>query len=280
MESNSRTIKVLIADDNETFRTTLEQKMKDTNYFKEIQKVDNGEDAIDMIATFKPDVLILDVIMPRLDGIGVLEKINEMHLAKNPQIIMVSNFHDDKIVEETLRKGARYYFVKPISIKMLVKRILQLMNFYHEKVDNYLPASMPKAEYIKVKEDDTVYNREAIVTNFIHETGIPPHLSGYRYLIDAILVGMEEDDRINSITKSIYPNVAKINRTTPTRVERGIRNAIESCWNRNHTRMVDEIFKNNVENNKKPTNSEFVAMCADKIRIENNQINWREKAKS
>ena len=280
MESNSRTIKVLIADDNETFRTTLEQKMKETNYFKEFKMVDNGEDAINMIATFKPDILILDVIMPRLDGIGVLEKINEMHLAKNPQIIMVSNLHDEKIVEETLRKGARYYFVKPVSIKMLVKRILQMMNYYHETGENYATKSLPQSEYIKVQEDDSIYNREAIVTNFIHETGIPPHLSGYRYLIDAILVDMEDEDRVNSITKSIYPNVAKMNRTTPTRVERGIRNAIESCWNRNHTRMVDEIFKNNVENDRKPTNSEFVAMCADKIRIENNHINWKEKAKS
>ena len=127
-----------------------------------------------------------------------------------------------------------------------------------------------------VNEEDTIYNREAIITNFMHEIGIPAHLSGYKFLIQAIMMAAQDETGLNAITKCIYPVIAKHNKTTAQRVERAMRNAISEAWNKKHSLLMNNIFENENNENRRPTNSEFIAIAADKVKFENDYINWEE----
>ena len=261
-------IKIVIADDNMEFVSTFARYLEAENDMEVIGTAKDGLEAYDLIIASKPDVVLLDVIMPHLDGIGVLEKLNEYGFM--PICIMLSAVGQDKITQRALNLGAGYYMVKPFEVDLLLKRIrdLKMSQNINGKMNFFIKDAKPtyiNIENTKNKED----NLEALVTNIIHEVGVPAHIKGYQYLRDGIIMVIEDINVLNQITKQLYPDLAKKHKTTPSRVERAIRHAIEVAWTRGQIETVESIFGYTVNANKgKPTNSEFIAMIADKLRLE------------
>ena len=266
-------ITVLIADDNQEFSTTLATYLKNQEDMVVVGRAKDGNEALDMISSLMPDIILLDVIMPHLDGIGVLEQMNMIKLNKKPICIMLSAVGQDKITRRAVELGAEYYVVKPFDIDLLITRIRELKNYKRSQSNNFIPreVGISKPQYIDIsnmsnnKED----NLEALVTNVIHEVGVPAHIKGYQYLREAIIMVVNDIDVINQITKCLYPQIAQKFHTTPSRVERAIRHAIEVAWGRGQQDVVENIFGYTVSASKgKPTNSEFIAMISDKLRLE------------
>ena len=209
--------------------------------------------------------------MPHLDGIGVLEKMNVIKTNKKPICIMLSAVGQDKITQKAVNLGAEYYVVKPFDIELLIKRIRELKDFVPgQNVNNFIGKEI-KQHYVEIplNGEKNQENLEALVTNIIHEVGVPAHIKGYQYLREAIIMVVNDIDVINQITKSLYPKIAYKFNTTPSRVERAIRHAIEVAWGRGQQDVVENIFGYTISAAKgKPTNSEFIAMIADKLRLE------------
>ena len=265
-------ITVLIADDNSEFANNLAAYVEQEEEMEVIGMARDGNEAFDMICSIEPDIALLDVIMPHLDGIGVLEKIKNSNLKKAPLSIMLSAVGQDKITQRAIDLGAEYYVVKPFDIKLLLKRIKDLKNYQPSQFKNVTMMSREiKAPYIEIPGENkkSGENLEALVTNVIHEVGVPAHIKGYQYLREAIILVVNDIDVINQITKQLYPEIAEKFHTTPSRVERAIRHAIEVAWGRGQQEAVESIFGYTVSAAKgKPTNSEFIAMIADKLRLE------------
>ena len=267
-------ITVLIADDNQEFSMTLATYLKSQDDMMVIGRAKDGNEALDMISSLMPDVVLLDVIMPHLDGIGVLEKINMIKMPKKPLCIMLSAVGQDKITQRAIELGAEYYVVKPFDIDLLISRIRELKNYKPAPVNNNFiskETNTSKQQYIEISENkkNSEETLEALVTNIIHEVGVPAHIKGYQYLREAIMMVVNDIDVINQITKSLYPQIADRFDTTPSRVERAIRHAIEVAWGRGQQDVVENIFGYTISAAKgKPTNSEFIAMIADKLRLE------------
>ena len=267
----SEKITVLISDDNREFANTLAKYLEEDEQIEVIGMAKDGEEALTMIESLKPNVVLLDVIMPHLDGLGVLEKLNSMNIEKMPICIMLSAVGQDKITQKAITLGAQYYVVKPFDIQVLIHRIKELKNYQPAPNKGNFILKENKAQYIdiprteKKKEDSLV----SLVTNVIHEIGVQAHIKGYQYLREAIIMVVNDIDVINQITKQLYPDIAQKYRTTPSRVERAIRHAIEVAWGRGQPDVVENIFGYTVSASKgKPTNSEFIAMIADKLRLE------------
>ena len=277
-------ITILIADDNPDFANTLTNYIEEDDELEIIAIARDGKEAVEMILNTQPDVVLLDVIMPHLDGIGVLEKIKTAEMKNNPLCIMLSAVGQEKIVQRALELGAEYYAIKPFDITVLLKRIKEIKlykqqpQFKNSNISNmninnnynYTNREI-RAQYIEIspekKKDQE--NLEALVTNVIHEVGVPAHIKGYQYLREAIMMVVNNIDIINQITKQLYPDIALKYRTTPSRVERAIRHAIEVAWGRGQAETVENIFGYTISAAKgKPTNSEFIAMIADKLRLE------------
>lgn len=267
-------ITILIADDNADFVTTLVNHLSKENDMEVIGIARDGKEACEKVISMKPDVLLLDVIMPYLDGLGVLEKLNVTNLEKMPTCIMLSAVGQTKITQKAISLGAEYYVVKPFDIEVLVNRIRDIKNYRPtptSTIDNCYMVKESKAQYIEINEIDkkNQENLEALVTNVIHEIGVPAHIKGYQYLREAIMMVVQDIDVINQITKQLYPEIATRYHTTPSRVERAIRHAIEVAWARGKNDAVESIFGYTISASKgKPTNSEFIAMIADKLRLE------------
>jgi two-component system response regulator (stage 0 sporulation protein A) len=251
-------IKIIIADDNLEFVSTFVNYLESQEDMEVLATAKDGIEAYEKITTMNPDVVLLDVIMPHLDGIGVLEKLNEQ--GNLPICIMLSAVGQDNITKRALMLGAEYYMVKPFEIDMLIKRIRDLKNANRAPinfVNKEAKSSYINLEKVQNKED----NLEAIVTNVIHEVGVPAHIKGYQYLRDGIIMVIEDIDVLNQVTKQLYPDLAKKHKTTPSRVERAIRHAIEVAWTRGQLETIENIFGYTIDSNKgKPTNSEFIAM--------------------
>ena len=266
-------VSVLIADDNQEFSHTLSTYINAQDDMQVVGMARDGEEAIEIMQDITPDVVLLDVIMPHLDGLGVLEKISTMQINKKPIFVMLSAVGQDKITRRAVELGAEYYVVKPFDIEVLITRIRELKNYKPEQNNNFISreTTVPKQQYIEIsrgtaKKED---NLEALVTNVIHEVGVPAHIKGYQYLREAIIMVVNDIDVINQITKSLYPKIADKFTTTPSRVERAIRHAIEVAWGRGQQDVVENIFGYTISAAKgKPTNSEFIAMIADKLRLE------------
>ena len=260
-----RKIKIGIADDNREFCDIL------TEYFSEKDNIDvdfvshDGVKTVECVKKHMPEILILDMIMPHLDGLGVLEEISGMELDRYPRIIVLSAVGQEQITQKAISLGAEYYIVKPFNLDILMKWINQLAGVEESKDS--------KIQYARAvltnNEEDDVKSLEIDITNIIHEIGVPAHIKGYHYLRDAIIMVVEDIDLLGAITKELYPAIAKANNTTPSRVERAIRHAIEVAWNRGKLETINSLFGYTVQNDKgKPTNSEFIAIIADKLRLE------------
>ncbi len=263
-------ITVLIADDNQEFSKTLATYLKNESDMEVVGVAKDGVEAVEQIKNLLPDVAIIDVIMPHLDGLGVLEKINNSNLEKSPICIMLSAVGQDKITQKSIELGADYYVVKPFDIELLIRRIREIKNFKPLPNNNFIGKESTRQQYIEIGTKKSGNNNlEASVTNIIHEVGVPAHIKGYQYLREAIILVVNDIDVINQITKSLYPQIAQKFDTTPSRVERAIRHAIEVAWGRGEPSIMENIFGYTVSAAKgKPTNSEFIAMIADKLRLE------------
>ncbi len=259
-------IKILIADDNFDFASTIATYIEMQEDMEVLAIAIDGQEAFEKIQELKPDVVLMDMIMPHVDGIGVLEKLNS--IGEMPICIMISAVGQDDITARAIELGAKYYMVKPFDLDLAMKRIRSLVKPKLTVINSNVREIKPS--YISLDNSVNKENNiEARVTNIIHEVGVPAHIKGYQYLRDGIMMAIENVEVINQITKSLYPDLAKKYHTTPSRVERAIRHAIEVAWNRGRLDAIERIFGYTINANKgKPTNSEFIAMIADKLRLE------------
>jgi len=245
-------IRVLLADDNKEFCELFRDFLSGLDDMELVGIAHNGVEVLDLLDELRPDVLVLDIIMPHLDGIGVLERLVRDEDGR-PKVIMLTAFGQEAVTQRVVDLGADYYVLKPFSLDVLAERIRQLCL-------SPRPLVQPPAR---------LRNLEAEVTGIIHEVGIPAHIKGYFYLRDAIIMVVNNVDYLGAITKELYPAVAAKYDTTPSRVERAIRHAIEVAWNRGNIDAITRLFGYTVSHDRgKPTNSEFIAMIADKLRME------------
>lgn len=253
MENKTR---VLIADIDEDFRRLLADVLSQEEDLECVGDTDNGVDVLAMSAELKPDVLVMDLVLLKLDGIEVLRRLSDA--APDTRAIIVTNMYRNEIVRQCSALGAAYFVPEPCDVGALLERIRQIGAFARQ---NELFA--PRANDV---------NLEAAVTEIIHEIGVPAHIKGYQYLREAIILTINDMDIINAVTKVLYPEVAKKFGTTPSRVERAIRHAIEVAWDRGDIEVLQKFFGYTVSNIKgKPTNSEFIAMIADCLSLRQKQ---------
>lgn len=258
-----RRLNVAIADDNDRILELLGEMIDNDSELSLVGKANNGEDVYQIIKNQEPDVVLLDLIMPKMDGLSVMERVNEdKNLKKYPNFIVITAVGQERITEDAFKKGANYYIMKPFNNEVVLQRI-KSMNYNTQESK---AAITQNVSFSKSTPEESLENR---VTNMIHEIGIPAHIKGYHYLREAIMMAIEDMDVLNAITKILYPTVAKKHQTTSSRVERAIRHAIEVAWSRGKIDTLDALFGYTVSNGKgKPTNSEFIALVADTIRLE------------
>lgn len=258
-------LNVAIADDNERLLNVLYDILSADDDINVVGKAKNGEEIYDIIKDKKPDVVLLDIIMPKLDGLTVMEKINkDKAITKQPSFIVMSAIGKENITEDAFVKGASFYIMKPFDNDMIINRI--------KSINSLALGKTLESRKVNVFENKSEYierNLENDVTNIIHEVGVPAHIKGYQYLRDAIMMSVNDMEMLNAITKILYPTIAKMHKTTSSRVERAIRHAIEVAWSRGKIETIESLFGYTISNGKgKPTNSEFIALIADKIRLE------------
>jgi len=259
-------IKVIIADDNRNFCQLLQNYLQGQEDINIVGVAYDGLKAWELIQTQEPDLIILDVVMPNLDGLSVLERINARTAMTRPKIIMLTAFGQESLTHQAMMLGVDYFILKPLDLDILNKRIHSLMQD--------MPSSIPSqssSDYPINTKDRTVgrgLNLFTEVTEVMHQIGIPAHVKGYQYIRDAILMVVEDISLLGAVTKELYPDIAKKNDTAPSRVERGIRHAIELAWVRGNNDTLKKIFgySMNIER-QKPTNSEFIGLLADKFRV-------------
>lgn len=249
-------LKIVIADDSTELGQNCAKALK--GYGMEVilcQK--DGQQVLKLVKTQKPDVVLADVFMPNLDIIGILNGIRDMESKDRPMVMAMSSFDNPRLEKETLDAGASYYFLKPFDINTMAERIIQLSGWKNE--------ISPVVVKDNVVTDPEL---ELMVTEIIHQIGVPAHIKGYHYLREAIILSVKNSDIINSVTKLLYPTVAKTYNTTSSRVERAIRHAIEVAWDRGDIDVLNSYFGYTIQNDRgKPTNSEFIAMISDKLRL-------------
>lgn len=257
---NNENVRVLIADDNREFCRNLK------DYFASISGIDlvgvayDGKEAYEMTRLTKPDVLLIDVVMPQLDGFGALAKINNSSdIIKKPNVIVISSIGSDKITAKAMSLGAKYFMIKPLELSVIAERIKEFK-------DCSSPFKNIK-NVVRISAEG--FDLETGVTGIIQKIGVPAHIKGYQYIREAIMMVIQDMDTINSVTKILYPTIARKYNTTSSRVERAIRHAIEVAWDRGDPDVLDSLFGYTILSSKgKPTNSEFIAMISDKLRLQ------------
>ena len=253
--------KILIADENAAQRQALKNELIRCGY-RNIEEASNGEEAIVKIGRYHPDVAIVDIWLSKLDGIGVIRNCHSLNFAPDmsPAFIVVSMVSNQNIFMEATNAGADLCLLKPYNIESLCEHISSLVSRRGNTSDGVFPMAQGA--------NDRTPDIESQVTKIIHQIGVPAHIKGYQYLRTAILLTVKDSDIINSVTKVLYPSVAKKYQTTTSRVERAIRHAIEVAWDRGDVDTLNSYFGYTVQNSRgKPTNSEFIAMIADNLRL-------------
>ena len=244
---------VIIADNSEEFCSSLATVLQRAEGFQVLGIANDGEQAIRMVTEKKPDILVLDMMLAKKDGIAVLKAINT--LEHKPGILATSGFITDYVAAAAANLGVRYLMIKPCDMGALAEHLEEIRGGQVIRMPANRQGSCP--------------NIETMVTSIIHEIGVPAHIKGYQYLREAIMIAVADMDVINAITKVLYPQVAKTFQTTPSRVERAIRHAIEVAWDRGDLDTLQRFFGYTVSNTKgKPTNSEFIALIADKLQLQ------------
>ncbi|GLB58130.1 sporulation transcription factor Spo0A [Cytobacillus sp. NCCP-133] len=255
-------IKVCIVDDNRELVGLLEEYISSQEDMEVAGVAHNGQECLEVLEQTQPDVLVLDIIMPHLDGLAVLEKMRNLNLISLPNVIMLTAFGQEDVTTKAVDLGASYFILKPFDMENLASHIRQVSGKSSAVLRKPAPSYRPQAE-AKPK------NLDASITSIIHEIGVPAHIKGYLYLREAISMVYNDIELLGSITKVLYPDIAKKFNTTASRVERAIRHAIEVAWSRGNIDSISSLFGYTVSMTKaKPTNSEFIAMVADKLRLE------------
>ncbi|MBQ8408137.1 MAG: sporulation transcription factor Spo0A [Clostridia bacterium] len=255
------TTKILIADENSSQRAMLKECFMRAGC-RYIEEAVNGEDALAKIGRTHPDVVIIDVWMSKVDGLSVVRSAKALSYGSDrpPVIIMTSPISNQNIFVQALQAGAELCLIKPINQSNLIEYVDSMLKNRNHKNDN--------TQEDRAEATDNTPDIEAQVTRIIHQIGVPAHIKGYQYLRTAILLTVKDSDIINSVTKVLYPSVAKKYQTTTSRVERAIRHAIEVAWDRGDVDTLNSYFGYTIQNNRgKPTNSEFIAMIADNLRL-------------
>lgn len=263
-EKSLTKVKIAIADDNRELVKTIESFFSNHPFIEVVFTAANGKVCINMLNEQKPDVLLLDIIMPHLDGLAVLEAMyNDPNLADIP-VIMLTAFGQDDVMKQAANLGASYFMLKPFDFEQLVQKITHVANVKVEMTKRQSILQPVVTSPLNQRQVDT------LITTIIKEIGVPAHIKGYNYLREAIMMVYYDIELLSSVTKILYPEIAKKFKTTSSRVERAIRHAIEVAWNRGNYETISETFGYTVSHLKsKPTNSEFIAMIADKLRIDN-----------
>ena len=261
-------IKIIIADDNRNFCQMLQDYLQGQEDLSIVGVAYNGLEAMELIQAHEPDLIILDLVMPNLDGLGVLERINARTTMRRPKIIMLTAFGQESLTHQAMMLGVDYFILKPFDMDILSKRIHSLTQDLPTGAS--VPAQFSSSAYPTMTTVRSERNLVSEVTTIMHQIGIPAHVKGYQYIRDAILMVVEDVSLLGAVTKELYPGIAKKHNTASSRVERGIRHAIELAWERGQTDMLKRIFgySMNIER-QKPTNSEFIALLADNLRVMN-----------
>ena len=243
---------IVIADNTEEFCSALTGALQRAGGFHVLGTANDGEQAIRMVTERKPEILVLDLMLTKQDGLSVLKAIASME--RKPAVLATSRFITDYVASAAANLGVRYLMLKPCDMTAVVERLEELRGGQAQQQP-------------ELRKSNT--SIEAMVTGIIHEIGVPAHIKGYQYLREAIIIAVGDMDVINAITKVLYPQVAKTFQTTPSRVERAIRHAIEVAWDRGDLDTLQRFFGYTVSNTKgKPTNSEFIALIADKLQLQ------------
>lgn len=263
-------IKIVMADDNREFVNLMNQYFAEQDDMEIVGVGFNGVEVLEVLEKEQPDIIILDIIMPRLDGLAVLEKLRMDNIQSQAKIIMLTAFGQEDITKRAVELGASFYILKPFEMDVLSNRIRQLMSST-TAIQSFTSTtnSSGSNNYGGGSRNASARNIDARITGIIHEIGVPAHIKGYLYLREAITMVYNNLELLGSITKILYPDIAKKYNTTSSRVERAIRHAIEVAWSRGSVDSINKMFGYTINNNKaKPTNSEFIAMVADKLRLE------------
>ena len=244
--------KILIADDDRQFAAAVKDHLTSFDRYEVCGVAENGLRALELIEQTQPDVVILEMVMPHLDGIGVLEELQGQEPEKRPRIIFVTAFAQTNLTRQAMELGADYYLLKPFEMETLEKRIRQVAAYTDEPAPE-----LPRANALEVD-----------ITHILHQMGVPAHVKGYQYLRNAILYVTEDPNLMGAVTKELYPLVAEAHNTTASRVERAIRHAIELAWDRGNVDLMNRYFGYTIDVERgKPTNSEFIAMISDRLRM-------------
>jgi len=253
-------ISVCLVDDNKELVHMMEEYFMDQADIDVVGTAFNGRDCLELIEEMEPDVLVLDIIMPHIDGLAVLQSLREREIDHPPNVIMLTAFGQEEVMKKAVDLGASYFILKPFDLENLANQIRQAED------SSVLPQPVISSGNKKERKKKDL---EASITNIIHEIGVPAHIKGYMYLREAITMVYHDIELLGSITKILYPDIAKKFNTTSSRVERAIRHAIEVAWSRGNIDSISALFGHTVSVSKaKPTNSEFIAMVADRLRLE------------
>ena len=251
MENKKR---IIVADVGEEFRALLVAGLREEVDLEVVAETGDGQDAVRLVRELSPDVLIMDLMLTRMDGMEVLAEVNA--LSRKPRVLVLSSFARDVVAEQAAAQGADYFIVKPCRLSSVVERVRQIASPFRKEGEG-------------AGQSLSGQSLESVVTAIIHEIGVPAHIKGYQYLREAIMIAVADMDVINAVTKILYPEVAKRFGTTASRVERAIRHAIEVAWDRGDLETLEKYFGYTVSNAKgKPTNSEFIAMIADRLQLQ------------
>ena len=256
------TVRVVVADDNVQLRDMIVEYLQAQNGIEIVGAASDGVEALRLVTEFEPDVLVCDLIMPQMDGYGVLERLHAMKLAKQPGVIALTALGRDDFISRAVNLGVNYYMVKPFDFMMLAQRV-------YEAAGESLRAEAMGARMIREQAPASGETLEERIANLFLTVGIPAHIKGYQYLREAVRMVIENPEMMSRITKELYPGIARKFGTTSSKVERAIRHAIEVAWNRGRIDALDEAFGKNVCSlADKPTNGEFIALVADRLSVE------------